>query len=189
MVSPFQALLGGVASLATVQLCLADCYIGVAPSPNSVCNAAPDTTFNVELIFALINGDSPPTCQDAYAGADDHIFQVADITYTGGDGLARTTRAINTVTDSVPQIVGTYSFLFDVQHTAIEDGSVVTHNIIYSAPGYPSFGSVIYSYIETHVPTLFYTVATSTVTYPDQQFICTFTHISGRVPKLTWPMQ
>lgn len=167
-------LLGAVASLAAVQLCWANCYVGVVPYANSVCNAAPDTTANVEIIFVLQDDGSSPTCQEDYAAAGDHIFQVADITFTGSDGAVRTTTAINTVTDIVPQIAGTYSFLFDVPHTAIEDGSVATHNIIYSAAsGYGFFGTVGFSYVETHVPTLFYTVATSTVTYPDQQFTCT----------------
>lgn len=172
MFSAFSVLLGVLASLATLQPCLATCYVGLEPSPNFVCNAAPDTAANVELIFILMDVDLP-TCQDTYAAAGDHVSQVADITYTGGDGVVRTTSAVDTVTDIVPQITGTYSFLFDVPHTIIKDGSVVTQQIVYNAPGYPSFGTVQFSYVETHVPTLLYTVATSTVTYPDQQFTCT----------------
>jgi hypothetical protein len=97
------------------QMCSAACLWFTYPDfSGATCNSSPDSQDNAASLETIIfiTEDNPGDCAADYN--NDQVYQSAAVTYTGLDGAETTASAFSAATDSSPDVIGTYTFSYDV---------------------------------------------------------------------------
>jgi hypothetical protein len=153
-------------------LCSAQCPFFLYPSDNDNCNSDPNTFALFESLVELADTDAGSgECEAAVAGWHDQANNWATLIYTGLDGVVSTAASVNTLELNYPSIVGTYTMQYNVPHTAIAAGSVVTVTAVWDEISNPAVSQDYgVTFTLNHISTILYTGVTSTITYPIQVF-------------------